>query len=181
MFITKVVEISLLKILLKTAGSRCLTKQTVPGRSILLCFAHEEYFCNMSVNLISHQQSRYVDSWKGNFQTEKHCKRPNGPRVLSSWVGGNTMSKMSKIVPNGCRSQFGARITWLRRGLAPRILKIETISTCVSENLGHKLSDEPWADLLGSKLSDWQPIEIFFGRQWKIVPNGRRSQFGARK
>ena len=40
-------------------------------------------------------------------------------------------------------------------------------STCASENLGHKLSDEPWADLLGSKLSDWQPFEIFFGADTK--------------
>ena len=54
-------------------------------------------------------------------------------------------------------------ITWLWRGLAPTILKIKTFSTCASENLGHKLSDEPWADLLASKLSDWQPFEIFFG------------------
>ena len=52
-------------------------------------------------------------------------------------------------------------ITWLWRGLAPTILKIETFSACVSENLGHELSDEPWADLL--KLSDWQPFEIFLG------------------
>ena len=37
-----------------------------------------------------------------------------------------------------------------------------------SENLGHKLSDEPWADLLGSKLSDWQPIENFF---WPAMEN----------
>ena len=54
-------------------------------------------------------------------------------------------------------------ITWLWRGLAPTILKIETFSACVSENLGHELSDEPWADLLASKLSDWQPFEIFLG------------------
>ena len=30
-----------------------------------------------------------------------------------------------------------------------------------------KLSDEPWANLLGSKLSDWQPLEIFFGVDMK--------------
>ena len=54
-------------------------------------------------------------------------------------------------------------ITWLRRWLAPTILKIETFSACVSENLGQELSDEPWADLLASKLSDWQPFEIFLG------------------
>ena len=35
------------------------------------------------------------------------------------------------------------RITWLRRGLAPTILKIETFPACVSENLGHKLSNGP--------------------------------------
>jgi hypothetical protein len=36
--------------------------------------------------------------------------------------------------------------------------------------LGHELSDEPWADLLASKLSDWQPFEIFLGadtKNWK--------------
>jgi len=33
----------------------------------------------------------------------------------------------------------------------------------VSKNMGHERSDEPWADLLRSKLSDWQPFEIFFG------------------
>ena len=32
-----------------------------------------------------------------------------------------------------------------------------------SKNTGHERSDEPWADLLGSKLSDWQPFEIFLG------------------
>ena len=37
----------------------------------------------------------------------------------------------------------------------------------VSKNTGHKLSDEPWADLLASKLSDWQPFEIFFGADTK--------------
>ena len=42
----------------------------------------------------------------------------------------------------------------------------------VSKNTGHKLSDEPWADLLATKLSDWQPFEIFLGRQWKIAKNG---------
>ena len=47
-------------------------------------------------------------------------------------------------------------------GALATILKIETFSACVSEYLGQELSDEPWADLLGSKLSDWQPFEIFF-------------------
>ena len=65
-------------------------------------------------------------------------------------------------------------ITWLWRGLAPTILKIETFSACVSENLGHELSDEPWADLLASKLSDWQPFEIFFGA---AMENCRKRRF----
>ena len=48
-----------------------------------------------------------------------------------------------------------------------------TFSTGVLKNTGHKLSDEPWADLLGSKLSDWQPLEkFFFGRQWEIAKKG---------
>ena len=38
----------------------------------------------------------------------------------------------------------------------------------VSKNTGHELSDEPWADLLASKLSDWQPFEIFLGRTRKF-------------
>ena len=54
-------------------------------------------------------------------------------------------------------------ITWLWRGLAPTILKIMNFFAGVSKNMGHERSDEPWADLLRSKLSDWQPFEIFFG------------------
>ena len=47
----------------------------------------------------------------------------------------------------------------------------------VSKNMGHERSDEPWADLLASKLSDWQPFKIFLGRQWKIA----KTAFSAKK
>ena len=65
-------------------------------------------------------------------------------------------------------------ITWLWRGLAPTILKIMTFFTGVLKNMGHLLSDEPWADLLASKLSDWQPFEIFFGA---AMENCRKRRF----
>ncbi len=61
--------------------------------------------------------------------------------------------------------------------LAPTILKIMTFFTGVLKNMGHKLSDEPWADLLGSKLSDWQPLEIFFGVDTK---NSKKTAFFAK-
>ena len=50
--------------------------------------------------------------------------------------------------------------------------KDKTFSTCASESMEQKLSDEPWADLLGSKLSDWQPLEIFSEWTRKIAKNG---------
>ena len=59
MFITKVVEISLLKILLELPAPVPYTADIARPSS---CFAHEEYFCNLSLKLISHQQNRYVDS-----------------------------------------------------------------------------------------------------------------------
>ena len=44
----------------------------------------------------------------------------------------------------------------------------------VSKNMGHERSDEPWADLLQSKLSDWQPFEIFFGA---AIENCKKRRF----
>ena len=43
-----------------------------------------------------------------------------------------------------------------------------------SKNTGHERSDEPWADLLRSKLSDWQPFENFFGADTK---NSKKRRF----
>ena len=59
----------------------------------------------------------------------------------------------------GVHDSLSPHFGW--RGLALTILKIMTFSTGVLKNTGHKLSDELWADLLGSKLSDWQPLEFF--------------------
>ena len=74
------------------------------------------------------------------------------PQMLSFLNMYNTMGKkwtvwpwesiFSQKLPKKQRfRRQDFRITWLRRGLAPTILKIETFPACVSENLGHKLSD----------------------------------------
>jgi len=65
-------------------------------------------------------------------------------------------------------------ITWLWRGLAPTILKIMNFLAGASKNTGHERSDEPWADLLRSKLSDWQQFENFFGADTK---NSKKRRF----
>ena len=96
------------------------------------------------------------------------------PQMLSFLNMYNTMR--SKMNGSAVREHFfsknaekqrfwGSRfwINWLRRGLAPTIFEIETFFTCVLENLGQKLSGEPWADILGSKLSEWQPVDFFPG------------------
>ena len=59
------------------------------------------------------------------------------------------------------RSWF--RTTWLRSGLGPTIFEVSLSSTSVLENLEHQLRNELCGRRQSSKLSDWRPLENFFG------------------
>ena len=58
-------------------------------------------------------------------------------------------------------------IRWLQSRQGPPILKVSTFSKGCYENMGHNGQNEPWASLLASILSDWQPLEIFYQEDTK--------------
>ena len=115
----------------------------------------KKFYCWGTCGTLTCTAFRWCISWVGVYLAEVDQKRI-----------------FSKKVPKK-QHFWGTQIwiTWLWRGVAPTILKIETFLRCVLENLGHKLSDGPYADLLGSKLSDWRPFEFFTKWQQKMAKN----------
>ena len=67
------------------------------------------------------------------------------------------------------QSQAGtlSRIIQLQRGLRPTIFEVSLTSTSVLKKVEHKLRNEICARRQSSKLSDWRPLEFFFGAAMK--------------
>ena len=55
----------------------------------------------------------------------------------------------------------------MRYGLRPTIFEVSLTSTSVLKKVEHKLRNEICARRQSSKLSDWRPLEFFFGGDTK--------------
>ena len=91
------------------------------------------------------------------------------PTMYNTWGGvrGVNFVKQTifsqKVVKKHSFWRSWFRIFWLRSGLRPTIFEVSLSSTSVLKKVEHQLRYELCARRQSSKLSDWRPLENFFG------------------